>query len=269
MEQKIICVAGPSGGVGKSTIAKELAVAFSATKVNDMNIKTCIVDANLIFGTQKSFFSIIPKYTIEDWVVEISEAKQTLNNLEIIERYNYWEQVEKYLFYSEEQRLHVLPAPSKGHYFDISQEDFDIIIYALRKYFDVIIIDTGNNLENVTMAAMRVADNVLIMVTDESRSIDSARRLRAKVREQQIPLGKFQIILNKVPVRFSERLFSKKEIERELLLPVSVSIPYSKDTWKLNNARIPIVTDKKKSKMKKNLLQLAHMLVPEVRSKNF
>lgn len=268
MNQKVICVCGPSGGVGKSTVTKELAIAFSATKVNGVNVKTCIVDANLIFGTQKSFFSIVKQPTIEDWVTELRVSMRNLSNDEIVARYD-WAQIERYLFYSPKHNLHILPAPSRGNYFEIFQEEFDIMIYALKKYFDVIVIDTGNNLEAVTIAAMKIADDVLVMVTDESRTLDSARRLRARVREHNIPINKFRVVFNKCPLRHSERLFSKKEVEEQLLIPVIITLPYNKDTWKLNNAQIPIISDKKKSKLKKRLLQLAHSLIPEVSIRSF
>lgn len=268
MKQKVICVCGPSGGVGKSTIAKELAITFASTKENGTNIKTCIVDANLAFGSQNSFFSIMNKLTIEDWVNELHTSKKELPIDEIVAHYD-WGQIEKYLFYSFKHNLHVLPAPSKGNYFELVQEDFDIMIYALRRYFDVIVIDTGNNLDPVTMAAMKVSDEVLIVVSDESRCIDSARRLRGCVRDHGIPLQNFHIIINKYPLKRNERLFDKKEIEEQLLIPVIMTLPYIKGTWKLNNAHIPIVTDKKKTKLKKGLLKLAHLLVPEVSHKTF
>lgn len=262
MEQKVISVLGPSGGVGKSTITKELAIAISATKVNDKNIKTCIIDANLVFGAQKAYFTILPKFTIEDWVYDYRKDKETLSYQELDVKYD-WTQLEKYLFYSAEYGTYILPAPSQGHYFEIRLDEMDFFVNALRKYFDIILIDTGNNLESVTIAAMTIADINILIVTDETRSIDSAKKLRRLARELKIPLSKFMVVVNKYPPILHGRLYTKAELSTELYMDVSLTLPNERKTWKLNNAHIPIVTYKG-MKLKKGLLRLANLLVPEV-----
>lgn len=267
MKQTVISVLSPSGGVGKSTIAKELGIAISCTKIDGSNIKTCIIDANLNFGSQRALLRTLPKHTIMDWVTEYRDDVKTLSFQEIEQKYE-WDHIEKYLSHVEEYNLYLLPSPDDGKYHDITTEELEVILFSLKKYFDIIIIDTGNNLDPVTVASIRLSNEALLVVTDEKRSIESVKRLRRRIRTEELPLTKFKVIINRYPRRNRMRLFSKIEVEKILYIDVCSILPEELQTWKYNNTGLPIVLDKD-SKLKRGLLELSNLLVPEVNIKQF
>lgn len=262
MKQTTISVISPSGGVGKSTISKELSIAISSTKVDGSNIRTCLIDTNLNFGSQRALFRTLPKYSIMDWVGAYREDQKALSYQEIDGKYT-WEAIEKYLAFIPEHSLYLLPAPDDGKYYDVTAGELGAIVFALKKHFDAIIIDTGNNLDEVTMAAIRISDEALLIVTDEKRSIENVQRLRRRLRMEELPLAKFKVIMNRHPRKHRLRLFSKEEVETILYMKVCAVLPEDPQAWKYNNTGLPLVKDGK-SPLCQPLLSLAHSLVPEV-----
>lgn len=73
MNHSIVCVAGPSGGTGKNTIAKELALGC-----NSQGLKTYLLDLDLSGGTQNALFKVLPKKEILDWFLNCESCLHTL-----------------------------------------------------------------------------------------------------------------------------------------------------------------------------------------------
>lgn len=265
MKQQVIGIVGPSGGIGKSTIAKELAIAISSTEIQNSNIRTCLIDVNLVFGSQKSFFKINQQYTIRDWILQYRKDIQFLSIEEAERRYN-WDFIQQFLAYSKEFATYILPAPSDGRVLDISKKELQHIIYILKNFFDIILIDTGNNLSNVTIATLLLSDTVFLIVNDDARTIKSAKNLRKSLRSIDISLDKIKLVVNRFPLKTKNRIYTIKDIETILYMDVCSVLPEEKRSWMLNNTGIPIITYKN-TKLKKELLKLAHQIVPEVNIK--
>ena len=113
MKQVIITFAAPSGGAGKSTISREVAIASSLTDINGDHIRTCLVDANMHFGSQAHFFKLRPKYNITDLVSECSRLHERMSFSAIDEYYGNWGNIEKYLTYIPEYHLYLLPEENR------------------------------------------------------------------------------------------------------------------------------------------------------------
>ena len=267
MEQKIISILGPSGGIGKSTLAKELAIAFSKTAVNGQSLSVCVVDTNLVFGSQKVLFGVLPRFTVEDWLFQIRNANQPddVN----VRYYSDWQNVEKFLSYNRQYDVYLLPSPSNGHYFEITTRELNIMLQSLRNFFDIIVIDTGNNLEQVTVASMILSDINVLIATDEIRTTTNVKKLRKRARDEKIPLDKFVAVINKYPDIRDGRLFSKDELETILYMDIPVIIPQDKRVWAMNNTQGAIVLEQNHSKTKKSILDLAQILIPEVNPRDF
>jgi len=264
MKQTIISIISPSGGVGKSTITKELAIAISTTQIDGSNIKTCIIDANY-FGSQRAMLQTIAKYSIIDWINAYREDSEHLSYQEIDQKYS-WEYIEQFLAYVADYSLYLLPAPTDGKHYDINEVEMNAILYALAKYFDVILIDTGNNLDSITLSSIRLSNEALLIVTDERGIIENVRSFRKRLRQEDIPLDKINVIMNRHPQKQKNRLFSKEEVESILYLNVCAILPDEPQCWKYNNAGLPIVNDNK-SPLYHGLRSIAHMLVPQVDKK--
>lgn len=261
MKQTIVSIISPSGGTGKSTISKELAIAISSSKINGSNIKTCIIDADLNGGSQRTLFRIMAKYSIIDWINEYRQNIKASSGQDSDVNYT-WEHIEKYLSYVTEYRLYLLPAPNGGRNYDVREKEMEAILHALSQYFDIIIIDTGNNVGAITLSSIKFCDTALLVVTDEMRSIQKAEILRRRLRNEGINLSKIRVVMNQCPKKPNRRLYSRRDVETILYLEVCVILPEEAQCWKYNNIGLPITKDKK-NLLYRGLLALVQILVPE------
>lgn len=269
MEQTVISVIGPSGGVGKSTIAKELAIAYARTIVNGKPLAVCVIDANLGLGAQQALFRLAPKYFIEDWLDDLYREINIRGHQNSVNLYD-WDRLEKYLSHSIEHGVYILPT-SLGWYFqnnrepgDVSLPIFNVLLLSLKKYFDVIIIDTGNNMTEVTLSAMALADKNLLLLTDEKRSLTAVGKLKQMIRSRNIPFYKFIPVLNQYPEKKSNQIYTIDEINQVLLeITIAHTITWDKRVWTFNNMNDSILLHPEPSKIKQQLSTLAKSLIPE------
>ena len=268
MQQKIISVIGPSGGVGKSTIAKELSIAYANAMVGGKPLSVCIVDANPSFGSMRHLFRLAPKYSLEDWLLEYHELQSHMRFSEMISYYD-WEKLERYVSFSKDFGLFILPSTSRGQYIAMTASELTMIITVLKRFFDVILIDTGSNTEPVTLEAMKVSDHNLLVVTDEKRCLSSAIKLRTILREEGLPLDKFVPVLNQYHASVGQRFYTVDEISELLYMDVDHVLPYYEPVWALQNTFGSLILQKGNLKIKNELLVLAKRMVPEVDIKTF
>lgn len=233
MKQSVICIAGASGGTGKSTLAKELSVAFSG------HLKTCLIDLDLPHAAQNALFKISPKKNIMDWVRDYHQNKTAFSIEELRDRYT-WDFIQDFMVLPQMHQLYILPAPGDGAEHELESDILEVILLQLREYFDLIILDTGNNLGSATQSAMVCADRILVVLTADHTSIADAKKLRRYVRLKDWDIGKYAVVVNRQPE--SRRvLYNAGEIEDILYVPVIGVLNEDKNLWMLNNAGIPAV----------------------------
>ena len=93
LQQQMISVYSPKGGVGKSTIVRELAYVLSDMKRNGRRLKILVLDADWEFGDVDSAFGICPSPNVMDWVKRICNDRERLDTFrayspaDIVSRY--------------------------------------------------------------------------------------------------------------------------------------------------------------------------------------
>ena len=70
----VISVIGASGGVGKTTVATNLAASFA-----EFGLKTCLVDFSLQFGDVAMFTNVKPSFTVYDLLLNNKDFTPNLN----------------------------------------------------------------------------------------------------------------------------------------------------------------------------------------------
>ena len=246
MEQITITFASPSGGIGKSLLSREIAVASALTRLGGEPIKTCLVDLNLSNGSQNTFFKIRPKYSIMDLVDEFNELRQTMSFSEIDRYFSEWENIEKFFVYVQQYNLYVLPSPSDSEPHTISLMEMRRIEYYLQKQFDVVIFDTANNCQPETLAAIRLADVPILIVTDEERTVRRVIDLKRRFREEGFNareiaasndelLQRLRLVVNRYPTARADRYFSIDEIEHNTRMNEIAVLHEEKHSWMLAN----------------------------------
>jgi len=223
LKQTVIAISSPKGGVGKSTLSKELALAFASVKISGHPLKVCLVDFDLDFGDSASMLKLSPHITISTWIADIKQKVKTgaYGNIKYSQQ-----QVERYLLTHKDTGLRVLAAPT-SHSDDIEITDFDIetVIDNIKGCdFDIVIFDTANNTANHTMIALERAAIILLVTTLDVAAIYDSKILVDTLRTIEFPMQKIKLLINRMPKNENNGV-NVHEISQMLSLPILDVIP--------------------------------------------
>lgn len=194
MRTKIIHIHSKKGGTGKSTLIKELAYKFSrlrlAKKVNRQNeyFSTCIVDLDFERGNQRTLLGVEQvSPNVYDWLEDIITNLEKGIKFENI-KYNNLQILSRFVKKIDDNLSAVLngkggiPQRLFDRILHLQQKDENVlksicekIIESLRGVFDIIIIDSGCEFDECTLASYELADTNLIVVNPTLSSIETAK----------------------------------------------------------------------------------------------
>lgn len=237
-QARIISVFGPKGGIGKTTISANLAVAIAKK-----GKKVAVLDLNLQFGDLNLFFDIQPK----DTIAELVQEKQSFD-IDTI----------KSFMMLHSSGVSILCAPKSPELAEIvTAEHIEKIINTLRPYYDYIIIDTAPIFNDSSIAAIENANLVLMIVTLEISTLRNAK-ISLDIFESLQQKEKIQILVN----RNAPSLISVKDTQS--ILDMSVKYKVSSD-WKTAisslNKGVPLVIDAPRSTIGHELTVLGSMVM--------
>jgi pilus assembly protein CpaE len=153
---QVVSVYSPKGGVGKTTIAVNLASLLAS----DRRKKVCLIDLNLQFGDVCILLSLIPRRTISDLVNE-----QTVDK----------EAVMSYLL-NHPCGLKVLPAPLRPEHAEyVTSDHVSRIIAICKDLFDYVIIDTPASFHDVVLTALDASDRILMVSCMDMPSLKNVK----------------------------------------------------------------------------------------------
>lgn len=268
MKKSFIAVASPAGGVGKSTLSKELATIYAAAKVDGIPLRVCLVDANIAFGSQRILFGIgETKYDITDLIRDYGKDVEELGYLEAERKYD-WETVQKYLTFVRDRNLYLLPAPKMSSDMTVSRSEADVVFRVLLKLFDVVLVDTANDASEFTNAAILLSSYTAFVMIDDERSVNKLIQMRRVI--NSLGFGdrlkeNCGIVYNMYRKR-KERYLEIADVEDRVRLPVIGTIPYFRDSWTYNNRRVALANHD--TPASSAILKLASFLVPGVLPEN-
>jgi pilus assembly protein CpaE len=174
---KVVTVFGAKGGLGKTTIATNLAV-----KLAQQHKKVVLLDLDLQFGDVHIFLDIEPKDTIAELAQDVFAP-----NIDSVRSY----------MTVHSSGLHVLCAPKSPEYADVvSSERIQSLLSLLRSYYDYVIIDTASNFSDVTLTAIE-ASSLILFVTGLDISILKNSRLSMSILESLKQKDKVRIVINR------------------------------------------------------------------------
>lgn len=154
---EMIVFASAKGGVGKTVISVNLAVAFA-----EKGFSTCILDGNLQFGDVNLALDLQPKLTISDLVQDINSINNTLPN---------------YL-QTHESGVRVLSAPTKPEYADlVAVSTLQIICRKILEQNDFLIVDLSAGLSENNIRFMELADKVFIVTDLEMAALKNTKTM--------------------------------------------------------------------------------------------
>ncbi len=177
---RVVAVFGPKGGVGRTTVAVNLAVA-AATELGQ---RTCLVDASFQFGDVGVLLNLNPKNkSIADLIPEL-DAGVT-------------ESVDSFLI-NHSAGIHVLLAPPSPETAElITPAGIKLMLEALRATHDLVVVDCMSSFNDTTIAILDVADTVLTMLSLEITSIKNIRLFLEVANQLGYDSEKVRLVLNR------------------------------------------------------------------------
>lgn len=200
---KVITVFSAKGGVGKTTIACELATFLSLTNHGKGKFRVCLVDYDLMFGDILSTLNFNPNQAnMMDWIADLDKKHKAGQEWNAIS-YDAG-QIERFLQKKEESGLYSLIAPiTNFDYMKISNEEIvNLCGTMLRNIvengdFDFVIVDTGNNIEDATYVSLERADEILLILTQSMNSANCNNNFLNTMNHLNFDLSKIRIVINK------------------------------------------------------------------------
>lgn len=202
-DPKIITMFSTKGGVGKTTLATNLAVSLA----RETGGSVALVDLDLQFGDVAVMLNVVPKRTITELIQEIGNL-----DAEILETF----------LVSHPSGIRILPAPTRPEYAElITANHVEKILNLLKTNYDYIIVDTPAVFHEINLTVLDICDQILLIMALELPTIKNVK-LSMEVLESLHHKGKIKLILN----RSANDLGIKyTDVERSLGFMVAAHIP--------------------------------------------
>lgn len=261
IKQKLVSLHCSKGGVGKTTLAINLAVLLSTVKVGEEPLKVLLVDMDWAFGDIcTDLFKFAPSPTIMDWAEDIdNKLKMNIGNSSAI-KYSQ-EQIEQYLITYEKTGLYILAAPADHNAFlniENKGQVAEIVIRNLRENcnFDLILFDCGNNLEDHTVQALNLSDEIYEITTMDVSTISEIVKTKATFQSAGLPLNKIKLVFNKFPKSGAD--FKKEDVTETIGIPLVSTIGDHPETRTSHNNAMPLVLQGSAQEFRNEIQQLAN-----------
>jgi len=172
---RMVAVFSGKGGAGVSFFATNLAAA--------MNTQTLLVDLNLQAGDSASFLGLETKYSLVDFVRNRARLDESLMTS---------------LVTPHSTNLSLLAAPTEAHEAEeVKADDVTEILHQLGQKFERIVVDLPHTFDPVTIAALDMADDILLVLTLDIPGIRSTKRALKVFDNLGYPRDKTRVVVNR------------------------------------------------------------------------
>jgi pilus assembly protein CpaE len=232
---RTVTVASPKGGVGKTTISANLAVALA--KVAPMEV--VLVDLDLQFGDVSTVLDLKPTHTLED-----AFALSTRDDL-LLKTYLTVHSAGFYVLCGAES-----PAANDK----VTGEQIAQLLGQLREQFKYVVVDTAAGLHETTLAALEHSDEAVVVTTMDLACLRSVQKEIELLGTLSLLPATVQVTVNFADKSSGLRI---KDVEATLGRPVDVVVPRSKDLPVAANRGVPVLVSAKSGPIVKSIRAMA------------
>lgn len=258
LQQMTISVYSPKGGVGKSTIVRELAHVLSDMKRNGRRLKILVLDADWEFGDVDSAFGICPSPNVMDWVKRICKDRECLG---YIPAYSPVDIVSRYVIEYDDQ-IHILAGSDNA--MEAARLDCGIaeaIMDNLRRCdYDLILVDNCNTLKDTTVIPLEKSDLILLILSLDTSTVQDARNFLDALSEFRIEKSNIRMVINQVPLDDKKCELGISHVARILNMEPTCIIHTNQDARSFANVGEAASSDKR-SLFSKEIRALARIAV--------
>lgn len=236
---KVVTVASPKGGVGKTTVSTNLAVGLAQR----LPQSTALVDLDIHFGDVASALNVTPEYTLPD----MAHGPASQDPLAL----------KTYLF-QHQTGLYVVPGSESPAAADtVTSKDVVNLLDTLAGQFKYVVVDTAPGLSEHTLAVLDQTD-ILVLVT--SLDVPGVRGLRKELdtlRDIGLMLESRAVVLN---FMHPSRGISVSDVEASIGRKVDLQLPQSNSVPISVNQGIPLLQGGSRDPVAKQLRALVDLI---------
>ena len=236
---QVVAVFSPKGGVGRTTIAVNFAVAAAA----DLGLKTVLVDGSFQFGDVGVLLNLNPKNkSIADLVPEMEAGGEP-------------ESIDTFVI-NHSSGVRVLLAPPSPEMAEmITPVGIRKILEALRATNDLVVVDCTANFSDTTLAILDLADVILTALTLEITSIKNMRLFLEVANQLGYEGSKIKLILNRADSTLGIRV---ADVEHSIGRKVDRTIVSDgRSVVYALNRGVPFVLSNREAQVSQDILRLA------------
>jgi pilus assembly protein CpaE len=241
---RIVSVFSPKGGVGRTTIAVNLAVAAAV----ELGKKVVLVDCSLQFGDVGVLLNLNPKNkSIADLIPEMGSGDP--------------ESVE-HVIVNHSSGIQVLLAPPSPEMAElITTAYLRKVLEQLKGTHDLVVVDTWPWFHETTLSLLDISDVILTVLTLEITNIKNTRLFLEVAEQLGYPQDKIRLILNRADSALGIRVADvQNSIGRkidETIVSDGRSVVYAL------NRGVPFVLSNREAQVSQDILRLARAIVTD------
>ncbi len=235
---KVIVVYSPKGGNGVTTLATNLALALHTPES-----ETILVDGNLQFGDVAVFLNEQGKNSIVDLTPRVDELDG--------------EVVREVAVKHPSSGLFLLIAPpTPEDALRVTGEQFTKLLQFLRQVFAYVVVDTSSYLTDAVSGALDVADQIILLTTQEIPAIKNANTFLKLLNMGGIPTKeRVTFIMNKFDRRVG---ISPERVAESLKQEIPLTIPFEdRIVTESINRGVPLMISNRESQTAKAVQKIA------------
>ncbi|NUO60568.1 MAG: P-loop NTPase [Hamadaea sp.] len=216
---QVITVFSAKGGVGKTTVALNLAVALADSGQK----KVCLMDLNLAFGDIAILTQLPPEKTIAD-AIPVADRIDEIGFRTLLTPYR--------------TGLDVMLAPVQPALAEeIGRPLISDLIQLARDSFDYVVIDTASGFTEQMLAALDATHHYLLITTPEIPALKNTRVTLDMFDLLDYRREARTVVLNRADSKVG---LSHSDIEKVVRVPIGAHIPSSRDVPLSANAGVPL-----------------------------
>jgi pilus assembly protein CpaE len=238
---RVIGVVSPKGGVGKTTVATNLAVGLAQSQLHS----TVLVDLDVQFGDVAYALNLEPEYSLPD-AVHGPASRDTMALKTFLTRH--------------ETGLYVICGPKTPAAADsVSPEQVSHLLRMLASEFRYVVVDTAPGLQDHALAAIDESTDLVLLTSMDVPGVRGLRRELDALSSLGMSAKNCHVVLNFVDERGD---LSVQDVVATIGTGIDLLLPRSKSTLESVNQGIPLLQARGRDPMTKQLRRLVGRFTP-------
>jgi pilus assembly protein CpaE len=241
---RVVAVFSPKGGVGRTTVAVNLAIAAAT----ELGKSVVLMDGSFQFGDVGVLLNLNPKNkSIADLVPELEQGEPESLDTFVI---------------NHSAGVRVLLAPPSPEMAElVTPTAVRRVLEALRRQHDLVVVDCASWFNDTTLAILDAADVVLTMLSLEITSIKNMRLFLEVAEQLGYEHGKVKLVLNRADSSLGIRV---ADVENSIGRKVDHTIVSDgRSVVYALNRGVPFFLSNREAQVSQDILRLAQSVAGE------